>query len=391
MIVKIRLPQTDDSNKTRLTDRISIGATTLSVENGNGYISGQYVVIGNPGDENSEAVAVSASTDSTITVGATKYGHSSGDRVAHSVFDKYSIEYRTTVASAWTVFGSMPTSLRWDQLENLYRPSAALTVYSVRIRLYSTELTAYSNYSDVILSTGLDRTTVKKMTDQILKKMKDDTIDRVYILQLLNEAQDIILAENKKWPFLLVEDPTTIETVDGTTEYDLPDNYDRMDSVYYNYVDSGTDTDIEYELDYLTDREFRYREQDNNAAASDKLTYYTITADGELKVHEPEDGEMAVILNYYKKASDLDSDGDVTDIPLPSALKYYVLSILENDRGDEKKSLTYFRLYKKTLGNLTTREKPPVKASRRFKYNPRDRFGTAGKRIVTQEDRENYW
>lgn len=394
MIVKIALPQIEDTNRTRLTDRVSAGDTVLSVENGNGFTAGQVVVLGNPGEERTEAVTVASATDTTVTTSATKYGHSPGDKVSHSVFDKYEVSYKTTSSADWANFPSMPASLRWDEMENIYRPDPSYTIYSVRIRLYSTENTAYSNYSDEILSTGFGRKSVKKMTDQILRTLKDPEakgVSRSYILQLLNEAQDVILAEREYWRFLLTEDKTSITTVSGTKEYDLPSDYDRMEAVYLNYVDAGTSTDIVYELKFLPYREFLFNEQDNNASAIDKITYYTITPDGQLKIPEPDDGGLSIYLTYYKKAADLDSDGDETDIPMPNALKYYVLNILCNDKEDEQQALVYINLYKKALKNLTMKEQPPRSPLRGFRYDGTLRKGMAGRRYITQEDRINYW
>lgn len=392
MIVKIPLPNLADENTTRLTSGISIGATTLSVENGNGYANGQYIVLGTPGKEKTEAVLVSAATDITITVGATKYEHAAGESVTHTLFDKYSVEYRIAAAGAWTVAASMPATFRWDQLVNVYRPSGGADYYSFQIRLYSTEKGGYSNYSDEIITSGLGRGTVKKMTDRVLETLNDvdaNTYSRQQILQLLREAQEIILSEYPKWRFLLTSDTDT--TVADQTDYDLPDDYDRLDHVTYNFSD-GT-SDRTYRLTKKSLREYESLQQDNNLSASDSITYYTINADNtSVVIPKPDDGAMTLTFYYYKIPADLDSDGDETDIPIPAALIYYVLAEIENQRGNDERATRYERRFKRLMKNLKAKYMPAVDGLQGFKYIGNNGWSrTEGVGLLTQEDIENYW
>ena len=78
----------------------------------------------------------------------------------------------------------------------------------------------------------------------------------------------------------------------------------------------------------MSNIEFEYQARDNNADDDDTLEFYSIypgdstNTTGYLHVWPtPETAGLNIIPWYYKTMTDLDSYGDLTEVPIPSILE----------------------------------------------------------------------
>jgi len=402
MIVTIKNPDVSQNIKTFLSTEYSSG-TTLEVDSSTSFADEQYILVGELGLENSEITSLTATppTNTTMTIGALKFSHPRGTPVYYIAWDKYTLDYY--VSGAWTNYASMPSALTYDSQSTEYRDSSATSEYSWRYRYYSTEKTAYSDYSDTITATGWPKKSVGYMVREIRKIVNDPdgkTLSDEQIIRYLNKAQDKIFALFGRWWFLY-KIGTAIDTVASTKTYKLPSDFGRMHTVLFNYAPTDGTSDVTYNLRYLPTVEFDYESRNNDASDSDEIKYYTIVpgdsdnAAGYLKIWPtPETAGFDIIPRYYKTFTDLDSFADETDIPIPSILEDYAMAEVYKIRGDEQTALYYDKLFREQIELLKLMQRKQVGQPKHlWKWEGRNAENRLfGKRsLTTDADRERNW
>ena len=372
------------------------------MDSSSAFVDGNYILVGEPGLEKSEITHLTATPASatTLTVSALSYSHPKGTAVTFLRWDKYELSYSLTSTGAFVVYGSMPASLRYDAINTEYRDTAATSTYRWKYRYYSTESTAYSDYSDIITAAGWDEKSVGYMVRQVRKTINDPeskTVSDTEIIRYFNEAQDKIYSLYDRWWFLL-KIGDTIDTVASQMPYDLPSDFGRMDKVKFRFV-SGS-TDVNYNLKYLPDTEFDYESRDNNADDSDNVRFYTIqpgdsdNTAGYLHVWpKPETAGLDLIPRYYTTMTTLDSYGDLTQVPIPSMLEDYALAQIFQIRKEETNADRYDKIFREQIELLKMMQRKQTGSLRRlWRYKGADAderlFG--GDNIGT-DDRESNW
>lgn len=401
-VVQVKNPSISDNVKTFLSQE-HLSGTTVYVDSSIGFSDGNYICIGEPGLETSEITYLSSAppSNTTMEVSATKFSHARGTPIYYIAWDKYSLEYKNGVAGAWTAYPSMPADLGYDALYTEYRDTSATTTYYWRYRYYSSENSAYSDYSDTISSSGWPKESVGYMVRQIRKIVGDveaKTVTDTEIIRFLNAAQDKVYTLYDRWWFLFKKG-TAIDTVASQKIYNLPSDFGRMHSVLFNFVD--TNTDVTYNLRYLPIIEFDYESRDNEASDSDEIKHYTIypgdstNESGYLYIWPtPETAGLEIIPRYYKEMTDLDTYADETDVPIPSMLEDYALSQIYKIRKEETKAEYYDKLFREQIELLKLMQRKQVGQPKSlWKYEGRNAmeryFGS--RNVSSDSDRERYF
>jgi hypothetical protein len=355
--IQISLPVITDSLKTYLSQDYTSG-TGLEVASSSGFVSGMYIIVGEIGQENTEVTNLTASPPDNVdlTVTALKFSHAKGTPIYYTNWDKYSLEYRTSSANAWNIYSGMPSTLSFEALYTEYRDSAATSTYGWRYRYYSSEKSAYSDYSDIITSTGWARNTVGYMVREIRKIVNDldsKTVTDTEIIRFLNAAQDKIYTLYDRWWFLFKKG-TSIPSVAGQKAYALPTDFGRMHSVQFEYV-SGSN-DITYDLEPKSIIEFDYDSRDNNSASNDNVREYAIypgdtsSAVGYLYVWpKPLTAGLNIIPRYFKVFTDLTTYSSATEVPIPDILEDYAIGRILAIRKEDDKASEYDSMYKEQV------------------------------------------
>jgi len=94
MIVTIKNPDVSQNIKTFLSTEYTSG-TTLNVDSSTSFVDTQYILVGEPGLENSEITSLTATppTNTTMTVGTLKFSHPRGTPIYYISWDKYTLDY----------------------------------------------------------------------------------------------------------------------------------------------------------------------------------------------------------------------------------------------------------------------------------------------------------
>lgn len=400
-LITVRNPSLTDNIRTNLSQDYTSG-TTLFVDSSVSFSNGNYVLVGEPGLEKSEIGILSAAppTSTSLTIGSLSYSHPKGTPVYILRWDKYELSYRTSDAGSWTVYGSMPASLRYDAINTEYLDTSATSSYSWKYRYYSTESTVYSDYSDTISATGWAKNSVGYMVRQVRKVVSDPEsklVSDTEIIRFFNEAQDKIYALYDRWWFLYKKG-TAIPTVASTSIYSLPDDFGRMSRVNFRYINGSSDTT--YNLRYVSNLEFEYIARDNSSSDDDNVAHYSIypgdssNTSGYLHIYpRPETAGLNMYLWYYTTMTDLDSFGDTTSVPIPSILEDYAIAQIMQIKKEDSKADRYDKLFREQIELLKQMQRKQVGAGRRlWEYKGRNPDARLfGRHTGGLSDRENYW
>lgn len=370
--IKVKSPQASENIQTSILSDYSSG-TALSVVSSTGFVNGMYIIIGEPYLDNTEIshLTVSPPDNNTLTIASLKFSHPAGTPVMYVDWDKYELSYRTTNLSSWVIYGSMPDALAFDAKYKEYRDSAATSAYQWRYRYYSSEKGAYSDYSDIIGTSGWPRNAVGYMVAEIRSIVNDPeekTVKDIEIIRFLNAGQDKIFTLYDRWWFLL-KFGTPILTVTGKKTYAMPSDFGRMKNVSFNYV-SGANN-VTYNLKYVSMDEFDYLTRDNTATNDDNIKYYSIypadsnNATGYLRVWpKPLTAGLSITPLYYQEMPDLASYASTTLIPIPDILENYVLSQILKIRKEDDKASAYDAMFKEQIQLLKLMQRKSARSMR---------------------------
>jgi len=353
---RIRIPNPDLSRgeKTFLDADYSSGVS-LTVVSNLGFQANYMVVVGEPGEDKSEAQkCASTGGNTTITVGsALKFSHNKGTPVYRSVWKSCEIERRTGSTGTWALLSS--SEIDWDKSETIYIDTAGTDSHDYRFRFYNTHLGEYSGYSPTIPGSGFTRKQVGYMIQKVRTKIYDPSRKKVtdgHIIDLLQEAIDIIKAVRHNWWFWKVDTfkaDNGIATVASQTRYSLATYTDLiyLERMRYHF-DDGTDSYI-YDLEPLDEIEYDRWVRDQDRTEDDwcarfKLVPPDSSSDqGYFEVDPtPENSDNGTFFpEYYKEPTALNDVADETEITVPQVLEEYAIWQIYEELGNEVKAAVY--------------------------------------------------
>lgn len=405
MRVKVSNPDLSGEERTYLTADYSSG-TSLTVRNSEGFTTSWYAIIGEPGQEQTEAIVISASpNDTTITIGsALNFSHPKSTPVYLSQWNQISFERKPSGGSYAVISGS-PSDIEWDESDkkSLIEISGGATTDTYKWRFYNSTTATYSDYSDELAGTGLTRYKVGYLLQQVRKNPVSQSVDDETIIGYFNDyQQDLVYVEiPKAWWFK--KEGTPVSTTADDYTYDIVSNWSdfmAMESLLYRYVNGSTD--VTYPLTFSPLNEFYNLKSDANQSSDDYGKYWTLlpadttATKGYIGLHPTPDTTACYLKPvYFFTLTSLDSFGDTIVVPFPKGYIDYALYRISDDiKNDDAlagkfnsrvaRGITYLkRLARRQLGQ------PELFRFRGHKGWSR-MFG-AGGRLNSPESRENYW
>jgi hypothetical protein len=401
--ILIKNPDLSAEERTYLTSDYSSG-TTLTIRNSQGFTDNYHVIVGEPGQEQTEEMDINGTpaTATTITIGsALSFTHPKSCPVYESQWDQISLERKP---SGGTYSVNQTADIDWDSSDKktLLYITGGLSTDTYRWRLYSSATGNYSAYSDELVGTGLSRHKLGYIINQIKKNPVAENIDDGTIVGYANEFQALVYDEvPTAWWF--VKEGTAIATAANIYKFSIDDNWSdfiSMKYLLYRYV-SGNINDT-YPLTWTPTSEFYNLKTDSNQATDDVAKNWTLyppdssSAKGYIAIHPTSKTATCYIKPVYQfELTDLDSFGDEIVIPYPKGYIDYVLYRIYDDiKNDTTQAGNYNtrvardiiaikRLKKRQLGQP---ELTRFRGARGFSRL----FGEGGLR-TSSSARETYW
>lgn len=355
---RIRIPHPNllVSQKTFLDADYTTG-NNLSVQSNVAFAADHIAVIGNPGEEQTEAKDIDGLSGNQILQlsGTLKYDHNSGTPIYRSEYDQVEISYNT--GSGWTVL--VTTDIQWDQLHTIYVHIGGTSNYTYRFRFYNSASTNFSEYSGSQSGAGYTKNQIGYWIDEVRKVVGDQQkkiVQDEEILRMFTFAKDIIRAKAPKggWYFWKRRSDGDITTTATILKYNLDTISDYIDfiaQIRYRYNDGSTDET--YPIDPKTDLEFYDLVRDNDRQDDDWVDCYRImepdtsSDSGYIEVYPTPKttGYGSFYIDWYLNETDYSSFSDTTSIPIPQILADFAIYKIEEMKGNEGKAKVYRDLF----------------------------------------------
>lgn len=204
------------------------------------------------------------------------------------------------------------------------------------------------------------KTSYLNIANKVLRRINQAVITEVttatgharIIVDLVNEAQNVVFAEDVNWYSLYATD--TFVTVASTAEYAVPSDHGRTLTMINETQDLVMVPDFIPILDSA----------DPDGGTTGSPTHYTIQA-GNYRLYPIPSGIETIRRRYYKIPTTLAANADVSDLPIevePALIEWVFFQMFEYlkqyDRADRSR-ITYEKLLKKARivnDRVTTRE-----------------------------------
>lgn len=237
---------TEDVQKTYLTAASAAASATITVKDITGFGIGDYIVIGEIGEEGTELIRVHTSTapsGTTITLNAnTVFPHAIDTPVYRPDYNCIEVSRATTLTGTKTVLTNS-TAITPSSDYTYYEDTANTTGYGF-VRLYNSSDTTASNYSGGTnyeysgTYSSFDRHTLGRMTQRVRRHLSENpevsNVTDDDIRDAINSKQEEIY-QKRHWSFAEGEGSQSL--IEDQFAYDIPSILDG-DRIQYAVNDT---------------------------------------------------------------------------------------------------------------------------------------------------------
>lgn len=298
-------------------------STGLVVTNSNGLVAGDYILLGNFGNEISEIVQIDsvASATHTLTLKTnTKFAHPESTKVTVLKYNQV-LFYQTALAVFDAAENPLPTgaaaavAVQADSLYTILQDSDNTLGYGW-FKFENATNSKKTGSSNAIPYLNFANKSVKKVLDSfysLLNNKEQKLISNTDALNFLNEAYAIVVSElnlvNDNYNVPADED---FSIVASTAEYDLPDDFSKVISLY-----SGSKN---VEIPYIKISDLA----DWNSVTSNEVRY---SLRNDKLIITPTPTESITYSLKYKKESDIITSF-YSNIDLPDHGEYLLINFM---------------------------------------------------------------
>ncbi len=193
----IRIPnQLDVLIKTYTSSNAAIGATSVSVDNGNEFVgSNILLLLGSLAAGNAEIVTSSAHTGSAFTTSALIQNHARGELVQEISWDKIQIYKSSTIDGSYSQLGS-DVPFQVTQMNTIVFDTAGLSSDYYKVRWKNSQSGLTSSFSDPISVLAYSQDSAGALFKSITTLMgiqeNDTKITTPWLLESLDDARKVV-------------------------------------------------------------------------------------------------------------------------------------------------------------------------------------------------------
>lgn len=358
MLIQAFNPETDQLEKTYLSDPIAAGVTTSEVKNNNRFAANQRIMIGEQGAEATEIVTLTSANanGTTIVHGATDFPHSADDPITILRFDQVKFYRATSLTGTYSVVSTQDLDVDNAELKTYYDDTTGLSTYYYKISVYHSISGVESTLTDPIPGgTGWARNQFGYIIDEILQEVSDPSevhVTRTELMGYFNDVNDDLLSNASK-PYDFLRTRTTFTRTAAVITLDFPTDtlgnqtmwkFDRMD---YLFTDSSTSDESMSTLRVFPEEEYRnlYPKISVDSTDEDDGPPVAISLDTALqrfRFWQPSSTTIAdaFYLYYWKYFDRIVTEGQTIETPSPYIYKLYAKWQYYRKRGVSDITLT---------------------------------------------------
>lgn len=362
MLVYGRNPDLQDQEHTYVASTIEAGASVFTVKSTAGFSQGQLIVIGDIGQEKTELKQIAAvdHTNNTITLKTSDgwsgflYSHATDSTIIVTPYDQIDFYRASAFGGSYEYIATVNIDI--DDEFTKYDHFAGLPTDYYKVRFKNSITGNVSEFSGEVAAAGYDSQSVGSIIDDLRTLLGDRPSDED-LLRFINLAQEAIYAAKDRWYFTKKKE--TYLTVDSKENYNFPEDYISLDSLYEYVAATATWAKLKY-VDYDN---FKQNYQ-TDVTEQDTAAYYTIDEMSDQIIIRPipKDGGNTLEMTYYSGPTALVQYTDTTPIPSPRAIVFWVASKIEASRGNADKSKIYWNEYQNALNSIANKRLSPTKS-----------------------------
>lgn len=351
MVIPVINPETVDLEKSYLADPVARGVTSLTVKNNDRFTANDRIMIGEMGQEKTEIVTVSATSDGTVlTVGTTVFEHEADTPVYKLLFDQVKFYRSTSLNGSYSVISTQNLDVDNANLTTSYDDVSGTTAHYYKFTFYHSVSAVESSFSDPIGGGGYRRNQVGNIVDEILQEVSDLNevhMTRTELLGYFNDVNDdLTINVSKPYDFLRTRAALTRTanalTIDFPTDSNGDETMWKFDRMDYNFSDTTPDPDTNNmsTITIIPEEEFRNRYSDievtaTNVSDAKPLAICLDTAVKKFRYWAPSKTTTSNVfyLYYWKYLTTIDSEGDLIETPTPKIYKIYTKGMYYRKRA----------------------------------------------------------
>lgn len=308
MLIKALHPRVVDP-KTYLTAKAASGQKNLVSQNAAEFAQNDFIVVGNPTEEQTEIHKIASISGNTlVTTANLAFTHPENSKITLIKYDQVQFYKASSKAGEYAALGSLK-NIAIDEPYTLYDYAALVTDY-FKIKYYNSQTQTYSEFSDAVGRGGFPKYALISLQDSLINKFgdkKEKFLDRDEITVWISELKDDMVnkvAESNEKHFSAYE----VLTTDANGEADAPDDFKKEQKVKISYNSGSTKTRA---------RKIELEDIEDNASYSqnDPLWYFNNYKIGSRPILT---GAL-IYLWYEGHPEDMSEDGD----ELPKPIRFY--------------------------------------------------------------------
>ena len=339
MLVEIALAQLG-TGKTRLSADASAGATSCTVDNNDDFATNDYVVFGEKGEELTEIVILTGTTDNDQLdhSGGTIFAHNARTPVREIKYNQVKVYSASSKTGSYSLLTTL--DLTPDEEVTTYDDTTGTSNTWYKVKYYNETTDTLSSFSAPVQGTGYTEKSLKSMTDEVLEEYGDPNSDetpRTKVRRYLragvrNLTKEII----KAYPDYRTNYTTQSLTADTAT-YDLPTRFLGFKRITVNY--SGSNADDAYKVETFESEEAGY--PDTTYQKADPRAFFRAEQFGLRPT--PDSSSGYAFLWYWDYPEKMTDDDDEHGLPYGARdlLVPYALYRLWKNKNQEN-SKSYF-------------------------------------------------
>lgn len=334
MIIRAYNPSLESLESTTLSQYTNAAATTLTVLGNQGFANTDPILIGEMGTNNAEIRAVNAAVTAgtSLTVTSTIWPHNADEPVIRLRYNQVKFYRSTTTATgSYTLLATVGMDVDNPDLQTTYDDTTGTAAYFYKISYYNSVSTTESSLSDPVVGAGYVRNSVGSLIDEVAREVNDENFriaSRNQYIAWMNEVNDDLITRARR-PFAFLRQVTTLGTTAAQNYITLPTDFWKFDRFEYTWTIGNIGRIKElYPKAYEIFRQIAFNP---NALGNDDLQFISLNDTQSRMMLYPKPlstQASAITFWYYRTFNELDSEGDVFELPNPLVYKKYLLGQL---------------------------------------------------------------
>ena len=281
MIITAYNPETDNLEKTYISNYLDKDTTSFPVKNNDRFIADARVLVGRMNDERSELMTIDTVNSNKIELVMTDgslFPHNSDDPIYLLDYDQVRFYRANSVNSTPMLMHT--TDVDVDNAEGVTRwdDEDSLPTHFYWITYYNSVTFIETDYSDPIQATGPTTKSAAAIIDKVVRRVRDQSYNVLgpdEYIDIMNEVGDDLITQAHR-PYRFLKKKALLNTTLNVAYVDLPDdlwkfnhvfvstssgNYQRFDEVevlsaeqFYNRYDNNQHTPQDNIIDVAIDR-----------------------------------------------------------------------------------------------------------------------------------------